>query len=79
MRRNLVAIKQEAGPIAVFIRERRKSIGYTQEELAFRTGVGVRFLKELELGKKTVRLDKANQVLSYFGYSLMPQRIKNDS
>ena len=42
-------------------------LGYSQEEFAQRVGVGLRFLKNLEQGKKSVRLDKVNQVLNYFG------------
>ena len=39
----------------------------TQEELALKAGVGLRFIRELEQGKETLRLDKVNQVLSLFG------------
>ena len=63
---------KEAGPIANFVRSKRKKLGYTQLELAKRIGVGVRFLKELEQGKKSVRLDKVSQVLDYFGYEVAP-------
>ncbi len=42
----------------------------TQQDLADRSGVGLRFIRELEQGKKTVRLDKVNQVLSLFGHEL---------
>ena len=71
-RRKLDEIKEIAGPIANFVRQRRKQLGYTQEELAFRSGVGLRFLKEMELGKQTVRLDRVNLVLAYFGFHLAP-------
>jgi len=54
-------------PIAAFVREKRKSIKLSQEELAFKAGVGLRFLRELERGKTTLRLDKVNQVLELFG------------
>ena len=42
----------------------------TQEEAAKRTGVGLRFIRELERGKPTVRVNKVNQVLALFGYHL---------
>ena len=45
-------ILNDAGVVAKFIRLQRKSLGYTQEELALRAGVGLRFLRDLELGKK---------------------------
>lgn len=50
--------------------EMRKAAGLTQAELAQRAGVGLRFIRELEQGKCTVRLDKVNQVLSLFGCEL---------
>ena len=71
-RRTLDEIQSEAGSIAWFIRDQRKSLGYTQEEFAMRVGVGLRFLKELELGHTTARMDKVNQVLNYLGYQLGP-------
>lgn len=52
------------------VRELRKAAKITQVELAERSGVGLRFIRELEGGKPTVRLDKVNQVLEFFGYHL---------
>jgi y4mF family transcriptional regulator len=52
---------------STFLKERRKTVGLTQEELASKAGVGLRFVRDLEQGKKTLRLDKVNQVLSLFG------------
>ena len=49
------------------IRNFRKDYDLTQLECAKRAGVGLRFLKELEHGKQTVRLDKVNSVLTLFG------------
>ena len=53
--------------IAQFIKEKRKNLKITQEELAFKAGVGLRFVRELEQGKTTLKLDKVNQVLDLFG------------
>ena len=50
------------------IQELRKKAGLTQTELAKRCGVGLRFVRDVEQGKPTVRLDKVNQVLALFGY-----------
>jgi y4mF family transcriptional regulator len=50
-----------------FIKTKRKELKLSQEELAFKSGVGLRFLRELEQGKTTLRLDKVNQVLRLFG------------
>lgn len=56
----------------------RKRYNLTQEELAFKSGVGLRFVRELEQGKPTVRLDKVNQVLGLFSYEMEPTPIKSD-
>ncbi|MBK6338148.1 MAG: helix-turn-helix transcriptional regulator [Bacteroidetes bacterium] len=53
--------------IANFVQEKRKQLKLTQPELAEKAGVGLRFLRELENGKESVRLDKVNQVLALFG------------
>lgn len=50
--------------------EMRKAAGLTQADLAKRARVGLRFVRELERGKPTVRLDKVNQVLALFGREL---------
>ena len=50
-----------------FIKQKRKELGLTQEDLAFNAGVGLRFVRDLEQGKKTVRLDKVNDILALFG------------
>jgi y4mF family transcriptional regulator len=65
--------------ISMFVRRKRKEAGLTQEDFAVRTGLGLRFVRELEEGKSTVRLDKVNQALSLFGYEAGPvpqERIK---
>lgn len=54
--------------IAEFVKERRKKLGMTQVVLADRAGVGLRFLRDLEQGKTTLRLDKVNQVLQMFSH-----------
>lgn len=53
-----------------FIKEKRKQLKLTQPELAEKAGVGLRFLRELEQGKETLRLDKVNQVLALFGATI---------
>jgi y4mF family transcriptional regulator len=56
--------------IATFIKEKRKQLKLTQPELAEKAGVGIRFVRELEQGKQSVRLDKVNQLLDLFGSEL---------
>lgn len=58
--------------IAKFIKENRKASGLTQEEFALRSGLGLRFVRELEQGKPTVRMDKVNQALAMFGMEAVP-------
>jgi y4mF family transcriptional regulator len=56
--------------IATFIKAKRKQLKLTQPELAEKAGVGIRFVRELEQGKQSVRLDKVNQLLDLFGSEL---------
>ena len=58
--------------IGKYIKEDRKKAGLTQEEFAMRSGLGLRFVRELEQGKETVRLDKVNQALAMFGKEAVP-------
>ncbi len=62
--------KHTPAGIATTLKELRAKAGLTQEELAKRSGVGLRFVREVEQGKPTVRMDKVNQVLALFGYHL---------
>lgn len=58
--------------IAEFVRQKRKQYKMTQRDLADRAGVGIRFIRELEAGKPTLRMDKVNVVLGMFGHQLEP-------
>ena len=58
--------------LSQFVKYRRKLLNITQTELAQKSGVGLRFIRELEQGKQTLRTDKVNQVLSLFGHELGP-------
>lgn len=60
--------------ISNLIKQKRKEVGITQAELSLRAGVGLRFIRELEQGKETLRLDKVNIVLDMFGYEMAPVR-----
>jgi len=61
-----------------FVKKKRKSLKLTQVELAEKAGVGLRFLRELERGKETLKMDKVNQVLFLFGYHLGPIRTNRE-
>ena len=49
----------------------RKQYNLTQEELSMKSGVGLRFVRDLEQGKETLRLDKVNQLLDFFNYEMV--------
>ncbi len=60
----------ENTPLNEYVKSRRKALGLSREELAQKAGVGIRFLRELEQGKATLKMDKVNQVLGLFGTEL---------
>lgn len=60
--------------IAEFIKTNRKAAGLTQEQFAIRSGLGLRFIRDLEQGKETVRMDKVNVALSMFDMEAVPGR-----
>ncbi|WP_235890155.1 helix-turn-helix domain-containing protein [Flavobacterium gawalongense] len=47
-----------------------RTLWYNQIRVDRKAGVGLRFVRDLEQGKETVRLDKVNQVLQLFGYQV---------
>ena len=65
-------------PINIQIKKFRKKLSLNQIDFARRSGVGLRFLRELEKGKTTVRLDKLNQVLDFLGLHLEIARNENN-
>lgn len=64
--------------LSKFLKKKRKSLGLTQEDLSFKTGVGQRFVRDLEQGKESLQMDKVNQILSLFGHELGPVLIAKD-
>lgn len=56
--------------LSEFVKEKRNAAKLTQPELAEKAGVGLRFVRDLEQGKESMRLDKVNQVLQLFGYQV---------
>ena len=61
--------------IAEFIKTNRKATGLSQREFAALSGLGLRFVRDLEQGKETIRMDKVNQALAMFGMTAVPGKI----
>jgi y4mF family transcriptional regulator len=63
-------MKENLNAISVHVKNKRKQNKLTQPELALKAGVGLRFVRDLEQGKNTLRMDKVNDVLRLFGETL---------
>jgi y4mF family transcriptional regulator len=63
---------KEKTKLISFVKQKRKIAGITQTELATKADVGLRFVRDLEQGKKTLRMDTVNKVLVLFGAELAP-------
>lgn len=61
--------------LSQFIKQKRKQTHLTQLELSRKAGVGLRFVRDLEQGKETLRLDKVNQILALFGHEIGPVKM----
>lgn len=62
--------------LAQYVKEMRRQTGLSQIDLSQKSGVGLRFIRELEQGKPTLRLDKVNQVLALFGAVMVPGKLE---
>lgn len=65
----------EMNPIAQFVKEKRKQLKLTQEDLAIRSGVALTVIRKIEQGKDNLSLSKVNQVLLMFGHTLGPEKL----
>ena len=63
-------IMTEKSRLSQQVKALRKQYGLTQEELSYKSGVGLRFIRDLEQGKNSLRMDKVNTVLAMFGKEL---------
>lgn len=63
-------MKKILNDISVHVKMKRKQNGLTQPEMAMKAGVGLRFVRDLEQGKETLKMDKVNDVLRLFGETL---------
>jgi y4mF family transcriptional regulator len=64
--------------LVTFVKRRRKQLDLTQADLADRAGVGLRFVRDLEQGKQSLRMDKVNEVLALFGCRLAPVPVERE-
>lgn len=65
-----IKMKENLNNISVYVKTKRKQNKLTQPELALKAKVGLRFVRDLEQGKTTLRMDKVNDVLRLFGEEL---------
>jgi y4mF family transcriptional regulator len=71
-------MKENLNNISIHVKLKRKENKLTQPELALKAGVGLRFVRDLEQGKKTLRMDKVNDVLRLFGEELGVVQMNRD-
>ena len=71
-------MEKESMTLSDFLKDKRKKLNLTQQQLAEKAGVGLRFIRDLEQGKTTLRMDKVNQALKLFGQELGPQPINRE-
>ncbi len=70
---------KEKSKLMVFVKQKRKLADITQVELAEKADVGLRFVRDLEQGKKSLQMDTVNKVLALFGAELAPlEKDKNN-
>ena len=65
-----IELDMEKTKLSAVVKALRKEYGLTQEDLAMKSGVGLCFVRNLEQGKTTLRMDKVNQLLDLFNYEL---------
>ncbi len=72
-------MEKSTTPLQAFMKQRRRKLKITQQQLAAKSGVGLRFIRDMEQGKASLRMDKVNQVLLMFGYELGPVPIDRNT
>lgn len=64
--------------ISTFLKYQRKKNKLTKETIALKAGVGIRFIRDIEQGKELLQLDKVEQVMRMFGFTMIPVKQKID-
>ena len=62
-----ISSSQELGKA---VRQKRKSLGVTQKDLAMTAGTGLRFIIDLEKGKPTCHIEKVLSVVQALGIKI---------
>ena len=70
-------INKNMNNLSSTVKSLRKQFNLTQEDLSLKSGVGLRFVRDLEQGKQTLRLDKVIQLLEFFNYEMAPRPKQN--
>jgi y4mF family transcriptional regulator len=65
-------MKRKENNISIFAKKERRLSKLTQKDLALKAGVGLRFIRDMEQGKTSLRTDTVNKVLKLFGKVLGP-------
>ena len=71
-------MRENLSELSLHIKRKRKQNKLTQPELAMKAGVGLRFVRDLEQGKSSLRIDKVNDVLKLFGEILGPVKMDRE-
>lgn len=66
----MISAEDSVAEIRRVVRERRKEVNFTQEELALLTGLSRRMILEFENGKKSLSLDRLLLITSTLGLEL---------
>jgi y4mF family transcriptional regulator len=72
-------MNKKLGPLQKLLKEKRQKLSMTQKQLSVKSGVGLRFIRDMEQGKTSLRMDKVNQVLLMFGYELGPVELDRNA
>ena len=71
-------MRENLTELSLHVKNKRKQNKLTQPELAMKAGVGLRFIRDLEQGKTSLRMDKVNDVLKLFGEFLGPVKMDRE-
>ena len=68
-----MGVRYSVKDIGALVKKTRKQLKVTQKDLAWTSGVGIRFIIDLEKGKPTCQLGKVLAVLHTIGINIQLQ------